>query len=152
MERRGFSPNGESPQPRPQNRVRGEHQLVQGRWQELIHGGRADVMGRVNQLKQEFGEVMEEVNGNPPELLDNLPLVKKTALGGEVVDTIIASLGLLDTLGLDFETMFYKKVGIMYEKYNPGEVNALIAKGFTHKEAMAHLKAKWNAKQTKNGS
>lgn len=152
MERRGFSPNGESPQPRPENRVRGEHQLVQGRWQELIHNGGADVMGRVNQLKQEFGEVMEEVNGNPPDTLDNLPKAKRDALGGEVVDTIIASLGLLDSLHLDFETMFYKKVGIMYEKYNPGEVNDLIAKGMTHKEAMAHLKARWNAQQKKNGS
>lgn len=148
----GFQPNGHEAFSARPNRVTPEHQVIQRRWQEAVYDGQPDVVGRLRQFQQESREVIQEIEGESLDFINNLPKERAEALGGEVVDTIIAGLGLLDTLGMDFGVMFLKKVGIMYEKYNPAEVAQLLGQGMSHGEAMAHLKGKWNGNGHKNGT
>ena len=156
VENGGFSPNGNGIKKegllfsRPQNRVTNEHQIIQRQWQELIYDGTPDVVGRMRQFLGEAQEAEDEIRHEHLETINNLPNERKTALGEEVVDTIIAGLGVLDTLGLDFETMFFKKLEVMYTKYNPGRVAELQSQGLTHEQTMAQLKNEWNLAHPRN--
>lgn len=147
----GFSPNGHEDR-FPRLPVTSEHQGVLAKWQELVYDGPADVVGRLRQFEQESHEVIQEIDGEPVDFINNLPPERRDLLGEEVVDTIIAGLVVLDTLGLNFEVMFYKKLDTMYKKYQPGRVQGLVDQGMSRQDALSHLKREWQQNGDTHGS
>lgn len=117
-------------------------QAIQARWlrETFIQ---PSLVRQLRNFRNEADEVMAEVQDDTVETLQDFPEDRKPALAGEVIDTIIAGMGVLTCLGIDFETAFYKKIGIMYDKYNPQLVQELVASGKTHDEAMAIRKSEW---------
>ena len=138
MERKAYSQNGNLP-------VTNEHQAILGSWQERVFGPNPDLYGRLRKFEEETQEVLEipPTMGTLQELNNPSPEVAKR-LGGEVVDTIIAGLGVLDVLGQNFEQLFYEKLGIMYEKYNPVKVNGHVENGHSRENAVQLVKDEWS--------
>lgn len=100
--------------------------------------------GRLRKFEEEAGEVLEI----PPTMgtidqINNPDAKTARKLAEEVTDTIIAGLGVLDTLGFDFERLFMEKLGIMYDKYNPSEIEHLVANGHSREDAVTIRKQQW---------
>lgn len=124
-----------------------EHQAIQGTWLRETFDGKPSLYRQLNNFKGEADEVIAEVQGDTIATIENLPQERKLPLAEEVVDTIIAGMGILTCLGFDFESLFYKKMGIMYDKYNPQQVQELVGNGHSQDSAMAIRKEEWRGRK-----
>lgn len=120
------------------------HQMIQHSWQVRVYDGEPDMVGRINKLKEESGEVVAETTGMTPDEINNLSPEKLKAVAEEAVDTIIAAMGVLSCTGYDFESLFFKKMETIYQKYNPAIVAAFRNTGLSVPEALTATKGSWN--------
>lgn len=132
--------------------VNNEHLAMQRQWQERVYGGNPDLYGRLQKFQEESGEVLEIPfrMGTVDQINNPEPAVARE-LAGEVVDTIIAGLGVLDVLGYDFEQLFLEKLGVMYDKYHPGRVEHHMSNGLSRHDAIETVKREWKGRQSPNG-
>lgn len=120
------------------------HQIIQHGWQVRVYDGEPDMVGRINKLKEESGEVVAETEGMTPDEINALPPEKLKAVAEEAVDTIIAAMGVLSCTGYDFDSLFFKKMETIYQKYNPAIITAFRSTGLSVPEALAATKKSWN--------
>lgn len=142
MERRTHSNGHEKPP------ITTEHQVILASWQERVFGSNPDLYGRLRKFEEETKEVLEI----PPTMgtidqINNPDAKTAKELGGEVVDTIIAGLGVLHVLGINFEQAFYDKLDVMYKKYDPFKVNGHVENGHSREHAVQLVKDEWSAIQ-----
>lgn len=142
MERKPYlNGNGRPP-------VNNEHQAILASWQERVFGPNPDLYGRLRKFEEETREVLEipPTMGTIAELNNPSPEDSKK-LAGEVVDTIIAGLGVLTVLGENFEQLFYDKLGVMYKKYDPEKVNGHVENGHSRESAVQLVRNEWSSLQ-----
>ncbi len=64
------------------------------------------IEGRFEKLQEEIQEVFAPLSEKG---VEHMSLEEKRAVAEELVDVIIISLGCIDSLGFDFENMFFKE-------------------------------------------
>lgn len=118
-----------------------EAQVLQQQWEQAILP-QTSVRGRIERFKEESDELLAHLT---PELEAKLEdKTYREEIGGEVADTIIIALSVIENLGLDIQTIFTEKLDRNYRKYNPIENKRLRAEGLNQAEAMALQKQRWN--------
>lgn len=116
-----------------------------GKWQRSLTGELPTTYDMFDQLYQEGHEALKVVAGMTPAEINNLPETSKQELATETVDVMIAGFGLLETLGYDFEPLFWQKLGTMIEKYPPTLIREIMsAKHLERREAMLEAKVIYN--------
>lgn len=118
-----------------------EAQVLQQQWEQSILP-ETTVRDRLGRYKEEADELLAHLT---PELEAKLgDKTYREQIGGEVADTIIIALSIVENLGLDVQTIFTNKLDRNYRKYNPVENKRLRAEGLGQDEAMALQKQRWN--------
>lgn len=116
-------------------------QLLIGDWQRSITGSEPTTSHMVGQVTQEGHELYAEVSGMSPEQIDNLSVEKRGRVIQETGDVIIAAYGLMETLGADFEDVFWGAFATMIEKYPPGLVQQIMTdQNLCRQDAMVEAK------------
>lgn len=125
-----------------------EAQVIQRFWESGILGPQArDPASRVNRFMQEAVELGELKEGKPDhefnaEIERSEPM--RRAVGMEAIDSIIIALGVIDSLGLDAQQLFFDKISQNYQKYSLQRRQELIQSGYSVEQTMKIMKDEWN--------
>lgn len=130
-----------------------EPQRLIGQWQQSLTGEHPPVYDAFDQLYQEGHEALKVVAGMTPGEINALPATSKRELAEETADVIIAGYGLIETLGEDFEQLFWQKLGCMIEKYPPTLIREIMSgQHLDRRDAMGQAKTIWEKKTLSGGS
>lgn len=141
----------EKPRPNITHRMRGsiaEAQVIQRFWENAILGEQGrDPATRVNRFMMEaveLGQTKEGLHDHEyNKRIEEDPMLRR-AVAMEAVDTIIIALGIVDSLGMDAESLFHEKMLINYQKYSLKRRQELIQAGYSVEQTMKIMKDEWN--------
>lgn len=122
------------------------HQSRASELQHQIHNGEGNLACRVEKYREETSEALRLVAGMTAYEIN---LLADTAyfsdeLSREVVDSIIAGLGILTDLGKNFDEMFDEQIDKAKSKYNPSKIQVYVDQGMSRAEAIARVKADYS--------
>ena len=115
-------------------------------FQDRLYNGEPDLSGRMDKYREETEEALRLVAGLTAYQLNKVGEFPNFSreLAGEVVDSIIAGLGVLSVLGHDFREVFEDNMSRAEVKYDPARIALYEQAGMTRFEAIQRVKSDWN--------
>ena len=129
-----------------------EAQILAERWRTPVVGEKTPQQ-TIYRFKDEVRELDELIDGRTPQEIDALIATDegfRKALGKEAGDVMFTSLGVLHSLGLDAEGMFYSIMMINYQKYSLQRITELVEAGADQGQAIKIAKQEWDAQFPKD--
>ncbi len=122
-----------------------EAQAIQHWWEGKVVPD-ATPSSRLERFMEEVAE-LKDLDGAEFDEKCKDPVYAKE-VGYEAIDCVIIACGLIQSLGLDAETLFREKLEKNHHKYNVVEHADLVRQGATPAEAMATQKTVWDSSKS----